>query len=1057
MEPGKNKKKGKKSQLRSALEPAPSPTTISEIYGMTLTTDSPVPRKASREEIFHAILRSGTVNGSLYDTQIYAYSRRATSGLVDKPRTTFANSIALRSISDYFNICEFAEGRATGSSPLTRTSTDEYDYDSDSDLEDGGDEDESEDIPSGSTSGITTIVKADETGEGSKDGDDGIEHDLLQKGAELSLPISEHDSHIRRSVFIENVAFNTLQAFIFYVFTGKIEFAPLKSQPISIRKEKYSIRRKPYQSPFCSPKSIYRLADMYGIHDLQTLALNDIKSKLSPENIMIELSSSLTPIYPEVQKMEVDFLLEKGLTPSVIAAMPTWIGKVATGSLGPQGGDTLAFQSIYGEISFLEFDTKSLDMSEMINQAPESSVAPNLLSVVQQFTLQEAEISAQTSVHPFASMPDNPSAILHGIIEATSQMSHSLEAHLSLPFTNQKLLSLYRQHAAIARTLHLSESNVRQTLESLRKRKGITYGENIPLDCTTILDWCVSRLEAWGTSAGMEAFKEEEREGRMTIVLGGKVLVIDIDLLVDRRNFERPIVSVANLKTSYAIPNGAATSTTQGSLSLDGFLADRLRAFLTEVQKDAEQQDSLHAARLANLVAEDLAYLMRLDQLALSEGDGGLRWFSEIDTIALETERFAKSEAEAIAAESANSVTHVPLDIFLTRAHALPLPYLTTASISFLTYVSPLAYLSLLRGSPPFSGSKSSLPKLDLSFDHLRSTLASHPRPLGVTVTTLILISSNAPAPVEDPVDIADLGSRPTFTLVPSGAQLNHILPTATGVGTSHSWNLDFTDGGKYRGIVMTQSRMREIELVVNPLSGMANMGQISPMMSLGSGSWVDLLINPENPITPERYTCLHSSPMGLHPPLQLRLTSPEEPGFILERVPVRSIREVWRILEVVREQCWLNEVLCGHQWVPEGLGADERDEEPDAEVTTEDLQAVLNGTLAPRRIPVNIYFPSVPAVNTLFDTTDEGNMSFSHSPQTRRAKILMSSPERPPIPGLVEISITFDPSRPRGIALDINGAMGADLNIDVLEEVGRRGGLMSLPGRIWAKSHGTI
>ena len=36
-----------------------------------------------------------------------------------------------------------------------------------------------------------------------------------------------------------------------------------------------------------------------------------------------------------------------------------------------------------------------------------------------------------------------------------------------------------------------------------------------------------------------------------------------------------------------------------------------------------------------------------------------------------------------------------------------------------------------------------------------------------------------------------------------------------------------------------------------------------------------------------------------MHPPLQLRLLVPEEPGFLLERVPVHSMREVWGILEV--------------------------------------------------------------------------------------------------------------------------------------------------------------
>ena len=72
-----------------------------------------------------------------------------------------------------------------------------------------------------------------------------------------------------------------------------------------------------------------------------------------------------------------------------------------------------------------------------------------------------------------------------------------------------------------------------------------------------------------------------------------------------------------------------------------------------------------------------------------------------------------------------------------------------------------------------------------------------------------------------------------------------------------------------------------------------------------------------------------------------------------------------------------------------------------------------------------------------------------------RRSKIVMTSPERPPITGLVETSVVYDPGRPRGISVGINGAMGADLNADALEEVCRRGGLFGLPGRIWVEAHG--
>lgn len=72
--------------------------------------------------------------------------------------------------------------------------------------------------------------------------------------------------------------------------------------------------------------------------------------------------------------------------------------------------------------------------------------------------------------------------------------------------------------------------------------------------------------------------------------------------------------------------------------------------------------------------------------------------------------------------------------------------------------------------------------------------------------------------------------------------------------------------------------------------------------------------LNPTSQFSAERYSALYvssygvflrllityqESPTGLHPPLHLRLTSPEEPGFFLEQVPVHSMKEVWGILEV--------------------------------------------------------------------------------------------------------------------------------------------------------------
>ena len=77
--------------------------------------------------------------------------------------------------------------------------------------------------------------------------------------------------------------------------------------------------------------------------------------------------------------------------------------------------------------------------------------------------------------------------------------------------------------------------------------------------------------------------------------------------------------------------------------------------------------------------------------------------------------------------------------------------------------------------------------------------------------------------------------------------------------------------------------------------------------------------------MTPERYNSVYVcdahcaevypdpthcqvSPSSVHPRLNLRLTSPAEPGFFLQRVQVKSIKETWRVLEV-RTRLTLNAI----------------------------------------------------------------------------------------------------------------------------------------------------
>jgi len=272
-----------------------------------------------------------------------------------------------------------------------------------------------------------------------------------------------------------------------------------------------------------------------------------------------------------------------------------------------------------------------------------------------------------------------------------------------------------------------------------------------------------------------------------------------------------------------------------------------------------------------------------------------------------------------------------------------------------------------------------------------------------------------------NPADLL-LSSHPSFPLAPAAQGFTHNFSLPTGPEVEkYGWVLTFG-----QGIIMSQSRMLEIARVVQPQHQLSYSGT-GPSLSFVTGSWVDTLLNPEGALMTERYTTTYVSPTNMHPPLRLTLTTPDEPGFLLERVQVFNMQEVWAVLEIVRDQCWLNETLKGISWMPEAVVGPPITEVHDTEATEEELRALLSGTYTPRSIPVN--------VDVLASAAGMG----------------FTFPERPPMPGMVSISVVL--SGAAGATVQVQGAMGADVQMTTLEEVVRRGGALGLPGRVWAAS----
>jgi hypothetical protein len=76
----------------------------------------------------------------------------------------------------------------------------------------------------------------------------------------------------------------------------------------------------------------------------------------------------------------------------------------------------------------------------------------------------------------------------------------------------------------------------------------------VSADQVDVVDWCVLQLGGCRKKAGMETFKDVETKGKITLIVGGKALVVDIELSMDRNDETRPKLFVVALRASYASP-----------------------------------------------------------------------------------------------------------------------------------------------------------------------------------------------------------------------------------------------------------------------------------------------------------------------------------------------------------------------------------------------------------------------------------------------------------------------------------------------------------------------
>ncbi|KAI0637429.1 hypothetical protein C8Q77DRAFT_1050083 [Trametes polyzona] len=142
---------------------------------------------------------------------------------------------------------------------------------------------------------------------------------------------------VPRRILLPNVAYQTLLACVFYLYTEKANFLPLSSAGMTDR-QLALLTTGEADPPPCSPKSMYRLAESYGMTKLQELAFQAIVSRITVANVVDEAFSPFFSRYDRLREHAVSYISRNYTDPKVQVALQDALDKVLLGQLPHAGG-----------------------------------------------------------------------------------------------------------------------------------------------------------------------------------------------------------------------------------------------------------------------------------------------------------------------------------------------------------------------------------------------------------------------------------------------------------------------------------------------------------------------------------------------------------------------------------------------------------------------------------------------------------------------------------------------------------------------------------------------
>ncbi|KAF9650018.1 hypothetical protein BDM02DRAFT_3128015 [Thelephora ganbajun] len=150
-------------------------------------------------------------------------------------------------------------------------------------------------------------------------------------------PTTKEKEEPTRAVLITG-SFSAWKSLFFYRCTDTILYAPLKSQGVDSRLNHIHQNTVAASPPPCSPKSIYVLANLLGIQPLCDSAFEDIKNKVSLNNVVEEVLSWVTAGQEKIMEMQCELLISNLRDQKTIRLVKENIGHISDGSSSHCGG-----------------------------------------------------------------------------------------------------------------------------------------------------------------------------------------------------------------------------------------------------------------------------------------------------------------------------------------------------------------------------------------------------------------------------------------------------------------------------------------------------------------------------------------------------------------------------------------------------------------------------------------------------------------------------------------------------------------------------------------------